>query len=173
MEVKVQVPTPPQSDILEPHKPGTSMKYLGGKPFRNYLLWLTLANLFITIIWGSVGSILLPNQVQSIEFSHWFTGADAKVNLTELTNLKNAIATEKVTATDEQNRLLDLLNKFDASRASSLSLISAIGVFGTMLAQPFIGVVSDRTRSRFGRRAPWILFGAIAGILFMFGIRYS
>jgi MFS family permease len=173
MEAKVQVPTPTQSDISEPSKPGTSMKYLGGKPFRNYLLWLTLANLFITIIWGSVASILLPNQVQSIEFSRWFTGDDANVNLTELTNLKNAIASGNATATNEQTRLLDLLDNFDASRASSLSLISAIGVFGTMLVQPIIGVFSDRTRSRFGRRAPWILFGAIAGILFLIGVRYS
>ena len=32
-----------------------------------------------------------------------------------------------------------------------------------MLAQPIAGQISDRTRSRFGRRAPWIMIGALVG----------
>jgi len=172
-EAQAQVLPQIESEIIEPLKPGTSMKLLGGKPFKSYLLWLFLANLFITVIWGSVLSILLPNQVQSIEFSRWFTGADAHANLTELSNLKNSIASGKATATDSQQHLLDLLSKFDASRASALSLITAIGVFGTMLIQPIIGVLSDRTRSRLGRRSPWILFGAIAGLIFLVALRFS
>ena len=162
-----------QMDVIEPEKRGTSMKYLGGKPFKRYLLWLTLANLFITIIWGSVGSILLPNQVQSLEFGRWFTGADSGTDLTELSNLKIAVANGTATATSAQQRLLDLLAKFDASRASALSLIAAIGVFGTMLIQPIIGVISDRTRSRLGRRSPWIIFGAVVGTCFLIGMQFA
>jgi GPH family glycoside/pentoside/hexuronide:cation symporter len=33
------------------------------------------------------------------------------------------------------------------------------------IADPIIGRISDRTRSRFGRRRPWIVFGAIPGAL--------
>jgi len=33
------------------------------------------------------------------------------------------------------------------------------------IADPVIGRVSDRTRSRFGRRRPWIVLGAIPGAL--------
>ena len=39
-----------------------------------------------------------------------------------------------------------------------------------MLAQPIAGQISDRTRSRFGRRAPWIVAGALAGGLALVGL---
>jgi MFS family permease len=39
-----------------------------------------------------------------------------------------------------------------------------------MIAQPIAGQLSDRTRSRFGRRAPWILLGALMGALALIGL---
>lgn len=42
----------------------------------------------------------------------------------------------------------------DSNKAGALALVATIGAFAAMLAQPVAGMVSDRTRSRFGRRAP-------------------
>ncbi len=45
--------------------------------------------------------------------------------------------------------------------------ILAIGKIWDAILDPIIGVLSDRTRSRWGRRLPWLLFGGIPfGILF-------
>jgi MFS family permease len=45
-------------------------------------------------------------------------------------------------------------------------LATAIGGVGTTLSLFFWGAISDLTRSRLGRRAPWILFGGVAGPIF-------
>jgi MFS family permease len=42
-----------------------------------------------------------------------------------------------------------------------------------MLAQPIAGQISDRTHSRFGRRAPWIFLGALAGGLALVGLAFA
>jgi MFS family permease len=139
---------------------GGSEKYAPGPAYRRYLIGLVLANIAISAVWGMCG-ILIPNQIQMLEHARWFTGADAGVNIQQLSLLQQHIAAGAGSA--EQTRLLAILAQFNASKASSLALVTAIGVAVTMLAQPLIGVVSDRTRNRLGRRAPWILFGALAG----------
>lgn len=48
-------------------------------------------------------------------------------------------------------------------KVQALGIISAVSALAAMLAQPIIGVLSDRTRSRFGSRRPWILFGGMIG----------
>lgn len=149
------------------------MTYRGGRTFRRYLLWYTLAFAAITAVWGGMLGVLLPNQVQMIEFANWFTGADAGVDLTALNDLKAAVAAGTTTATAEQQRLLDLLAGFDAARARALALVTSLAVVVTMLVQPVVGVLSDRTRSRFGRRAPWMMFGAIVGSGFLIAVRYA
>ncbi len=45
-------------------------------------------------------------------------------------------------------------------------LATAIGGIGTTVSLFFWGAVSDLTRSRLGRRAPWIIFGGISGPIF-------
>ncbi|MEU4227025.1 MFS transporter [Nonomuraea sp. NPDC026600] len=125
-----------------------------------------------TALWGGV-SLLIPNQVQLLEFAQFFTGADAHIDLVALTRLKDQVAAGSVIATQDQQRLLDILAGFDASRAQSLALITSIGVGGTMIIQPIVGVLSDRTRSRFGRRAPWMIFGALVGSAFLVGVRFA
>ncbi|WP_177154835.1 MFS transporter [Glycomyces harbinensis] len=49
---------------------------------------------------------------------------------------------------------------FEAVYAAVLSVGATIGMFGN----PVWGRLSDRTRSRFGRRRPWIALGAAAGV---------
>ncbi|MGW3917426.1 MFS transporter, partial [Streptomyces sp. NPDC005070] len=49
------------------------------------------------------------------------------------------------------------------SKSTSLGVISAVGAFGAMLANPLAGALSDRTHGRFGRRAPWMAGGALLG----------
>ena len=144
-----------------------------GGSFRRYAGLYLLASLAITAVWGSVGGILLPNHVQVLELSRYFTGADAGTDLTALTALRNAVDAGTTTATPEQQRLLQVLSRFEASRAEALSIVTAVGVFATMLVQPIVGVLSDRTRSRHGRRAPWLFFGAVVGSLFLAAVRFA
>lgn len=158
--------------VLDPTEPGTSPILIKGPLSRRYLTWFTFVTLAVTAVWGAT-SILLANHVQMLEFGQWFTGADAGVDLQQLTTLQQQIQAGTATATPEQARQLELLAGFDASRAQSLSLIASIGVILTMLIQPLVGVASDRTRSRFGRRAPWILFGTLAGAILLAALRFA
>ncbi|MFF0388320.1 MFS transporter [Kitasatospora sp. NPDC004615] len=49
------------------------------------------------------------------------------------------------------------------AKASNLAVINALGAVAAMLAQPIAGVLSDRTRTRYGARRPWMLGGALIG----------
>ncbi len=52
-----------------------------------------------------------------------------------------------------------------ASPESLLGTISAVTAIVSLVSNLVFGTLSDRSRSRFGRRAPWILAGAIiAGV---------
>lgn len=50
-----------------------------------------------------------------------------------------------------------------AGKAAALGVILAVGAFAAAIAQPLIGTFSDRTRTRFGSRAPWLVGGALLG----------
>lgn len=173
-EGAASAPSTPQTQatIAEPVEPGTSMTYLGGQPLRRYIIWYGVATVAIFAGLQAVAAILLPNQVQLLEFTRWFTGADAHVNLTALENLRTAVASGKV-ATADQQRLLHVLALFDASRAQALAQVTSLAIVGTIISQPLVGVFSDRTRSRLGRRAPWLLMGGIVGALFLIGVRFA
>ncbi|SHN14686.1 MFS transporter [Cryptosporangium aurantiacum] len=49
-------------------------------------------------------------------------------------------------------------------REQNLGYLTGIGAVVALLAGPVYGQLSDRTRSRFGRRRPWILGAALAGM---------
>lgn len=44
-------------------------------------------------------------------------------------------------------------------KTTSYSIAAGVGTLTAVLANPFFGRLSDRTRSRFGRRRPWIAIG--------------
>ena len=61
----------------------------------------------------------------------------------------------------------------DDQKLAVYTVVATIGAFAAMLAQPIAGQISDRTRSRFGRRAPWIFLGALAGGLALVGLAFA
>jgi MFS family permease len=50
-------------------------------------------------------------------------------------------------------------------KTTSYSLAAGIGTLTALLANPLFGRLSDRTRSRFGRRRPWIVIGLLGTIV--------
>ncbi|MGC9665001.1 MFS transporter [Planosporangium sp. 12N6] len=52
-----------------------------------------------------------------------------------------------------------------ANKERSLGLILGVGAFLATVANPLIGRLSDRTMSRFGRRRPWMVGGAVGGFV--------
>ncbi|QNE16134.1 MFS transporter [Pseudarthrobacter sp. NBSH8] len=60
----------------------------------------------------------------------------------------------------------------EANKEAILSLVTGCGAAVSLVANPLFGALSDRTVSGFGRRAPWVLAGAIlatAALLAMSG----
>ncbi|WP_223622410.1 MFS transporter [Microbacterium sp. EST19A] len=56
---------------------------------------------------------------------------------------------------------LDVLDP--AAKVANLGLIGTVGAIIAIIAQPLWGALSDRSRTRFGRRVPWVL-GGVAGL---------
>lgn len=48
-------------------------------------------------------------------------------------------------------------------KESAFGLVTSIGALAALVANPVFGHLSDRTRSRFGRRRPWMVAGVIVG----------
>ncbi len=61
----------------------------------------------------------------------------------------------------------------EGDKVANLTIVATIGAFAAMIAQPIAGQISDRTRSRFGRRAPWMVLGALAGGLSLIGLAFA
>lgn len=55
-------------------------------------------------------------------------------------------------------------------KIENLAVIATVGAFAAMIAQPIAGLLSDRTRSKYGRRAQWMLGGALVGGLALVGM---
>ncbi|HKU34169.1 MAG TPA: MFS transporter [Paenarthrobacter sp.] len=51
----------------------------------------------------------------------------------------------------------------EGQKEAILALVTGCGAAVSMVANPLFGAFSDRTTSRFGRRVPWVLIGAIFG----------
>ncbi|OZC59793.1 MFS transporter [Rhodococcus sp. 06-621-2] len=54
-----------------------------------------------------------------------------------------------------------------ASKVGNLALLTTLAAIASMLALPIGGAVSDRTRTRFGRRTPWLLIMSAVSALLM------
>ncbi len=50
------------------------------------------------------------------------------------------------------------------SKEATLGLVTGVGAFVAMVANPLLGAFSDRTRTRLGRRRPWVLIGALVSV---------
>jgi MFS family permease len=60
-----------------------------------------------------------------------------------------------------------------AGKEASLGLVSAVGAFFALVTNPLAGALSDRTRSRFGRRRPWIAVGTLGGVVGLAVVGYA
>lgn len=50
-----------------------------------------------------------------------------------------------------------------AAKVAALAVVTGTGAAIALVVNPVAGALSDRTRSRFGRRRPWVLGGALLG----------
>jgi len=66
---------------------------------------------------------------------------------------------------------LDDLNRDAAGTLSAI--IFLVGAIAPLIIQPTIGVISDYTVSRWGRRKPYIVIGSLLDVVFLLGIAYS
>jgi MFS family permease len=57
-----------------------------------------------------------------------------------------------------------------AERAGALAGVLALGAVTALVANPVFGALSDRTRGPLGRRRPWILGGAVVGVVAIAGL---
>ena len=58
----------------------------------------------------------------------------------------------------------------EANKVANLALVSSISIFAGVIVQPLVGALSDRTRSRWGRRSPWMLAGGLLMAVALSGI---
>lgn len=56
------------------------------------------------------------------------------------------------------------------NKVRNLAVVTSVSFGFTILAQPLVGALSDRTRSRWGRRGPWMLAGGVVAAAFLFGL---
>ena len=70
-----------------------------------------------------------------------------------------------------QRRMDDLVGK--ANAGSGLALLTLLGAVVAILVQPTIGTISDYTITRWGRRKPYIVIGAVLDVVFLAGIATS
>ena len=59
------------------------------------------------------------------------------------------------------------------NKENLLALIMTVGGLLGLVASPIVGMLSDRTRSRWGRRAPWIVGGAAGAALSLVAMAFA
>jgi len=59
------------------------------------------------------------------------------------------------------------------SAGTGLAVINLVAVIASIFVQPTVGVISDYTITRWGRRKPYIFIGGLLDILFLYGIATS
>ena len=58
----------------------------------------------------------------------------------------------------------------ESLKNTTLGGVTFVGLILAMVIQPLAGGLSDRTRSRWGRRRPWILVGVLLSLLILVGM---
>ncbi|MGH7902928.1 MAG: MFS transporter [Candidatus Dormibacteraceae bacterium] len=61
----------------------------------------------------------------------------------------------------------------NAHKGVALSVLEGIGTAMAVVWQPVVGAISDRTRTRWGRRHPYILGGTVGDLVFLTGLALS
>ncbi len=65
----------------------------------------------------------------------------------------------------------DLVARLDeANKVGNLAIVSTVAFLANVFAQPIAGALSDATRSRSGRRTPWMVGGGLVAAGFMVGL---
>jgi MFS family permease len=59
------------------------------------------------------------------------------------------------------------------TQGSLLAIIMIAGAIAPILVQPTVGVISDYTVTRWGRRKPYIVLGAVLDVVFLAGIAFN
>ncbi|MHB8588173.1 MAG: MFS transporter [Candidatus Dormibacteraceae bacterium] len=67
--------------------------------------------------------------------------------------------------------VIDLVGR--KHEGAALAVLEGIGSLMAVVWQPVIGAVSDRTRSRWGRRRPFIVIGTVGDVIFLVGLALS
>jgi MFS family permease len=70
-----------------------------------------------------------------------------------------------------QRRMGDLVGKENAG--TGLAVLTLLGALVAILVQPTIGTISDYTITRWGRRKPYIVIGAVLDVVFLAGVATS
>ena len=60
-----------------------------------------------------------------------------------------------------------MLSFAEQAKNTAYGLLTFAGLLIALVAQPFYGALSDRTRHRLGRRRPWVLLGAVLCVLWL------
>ncbi len=81
--------------------------------------------------------------------------------LTPLLGLTNFALVAAVTGTTAVLLPNQLTGLDPANKVNDLALISSVSLVLALITQPIVGLLSDRTRSRFGRRTPWMFVGGL------------
>lgn len=140
------------------------LQYQAGPAMWRYMVCYLLVALSLTAILGGIGTVILPLHVQQFEFTQFFAGALDRVNLQDLIALKAQVTAGAVSPSLEQQKLLAVLGEFESAKAANVSLAATLAIAAAMILQPAVGIASDRTRSRWGRRTPWMLMGAVLAL---------
>ena len=61
----------------------------------------------------------------------------------------------------------------NAHKGTALGVLEGVGSLMAVVWQPLVGSYSDRTRTRFGRRHPFIFAGTVGDVIFLIGIALS
>jgi MFS family permease len=61
-------------------------------------------------------------------------------------------------------------NLDETNKVSNLAIVTTVAFLANVFAQPIAGALSDATRSRFGRRTPWMVGGALVAAGFLLGL---
>ncbi|MFE6157788.1 MFS transporter [Streptomyces sp. NPDC056486] len=77
------------------------------------------------------------------------------------TQLTMGMAISGVASVLIPNRIAELVG--EDAKVGALGLTVALGAVAGLIAQPLAGALSDRTRSRYGRRTPWVVGGMCGG----------